>query len=59
MRFVPQDIIELEGMGDGTERPVDEVLGEAGVPVAFVHLRAMLSQQVEYRLIVDLEAELA
>jgi hypothetical protein len=56
MGFVPQDIVEFESAGDGTERLVDEVVREAGVPVAFVHLRAMVSKQSEHRLIVDLEA---
>jgi hypothetical protein len=56
MGFVPQDIVEFESAGDGTERLVDEVFREAGVPVAFVHLRAMVSKHSEHRLIVDLEA---
>jgi hypothetical protein len=56
MCFVPQDIVEFESAGDGSERLVDEVFREAGVQVAFVHLRAMVSKHGEHRLIVDLEA---
>jgi hypothetical protein len=56
MCFVPQDIVEFESAGDGSERVVDEVFCEASVPVAFVHLRAMVSKQSEHRFIVDLEA---
>jgi hypothetical protein len=56
MSFVPQDIVEFESAGDGSQRLVDDFLREAGVAVAFVHLRAMVSKHSEHRLIVDLEA---
>jgi hypothetical protein len=56
MCFVPQDIVEFESVGDSSERLVNEIFREAGVPVVFVHLRAMVSKQSEHRLIVDLEA---
>src|SRR5208337_3434906 len=54
--FVTQDVVEFESAGDGSERLVDEVLRQARVPGAFVHLRAMVSKHSEHRFIVDLEA---